>query len=167
MDPVSITGTAVGLLAAIASLSQQVAGFVAGARDARKDVDGLSREMASLALCLESLKDENFPFPESSRVQLRKILGNCDQAIKEMAKLVKKHSSPSDGRRLEWSLSSRDEAVKLRERIETHKLAIEITLDLANIAMSNAIKEDTDAIKAQLAAIRMQMMQLQAREDED
>ncbi len=89
MDPVSITGTSVGLLTAIATLSKQVAGFVAEARDARKDVDGFSREMASLALCLESLKDENFPFPESSRVQLVKILGNCDQAIKDMTKLVR------------------------------------------------------------------------------
>ena len=66
MDPFSITAACVGLLSGITALSQSLASFVTTARQARKDLDGFSRELSSLGLCIATLKDETFPIPQRS-----------------------------------------------------------------------------------------------------
>jgi hypothetical protein len=161
MDPLSITAASVSLLSGITTLSKTISSFVIVAREARKDVDGFSRELVSLSLCVEALRDDGFDFPESLRAQLVTILSNCDAVTREMTTLVQRYTHPSAGRRIKWSFSSRDEVVKLRNRLEAHKSALEIALECANLAMNVAIKDDTTAIRAELATLKIQVLQLQ------
>ena len=117
MDPLSITTSSVSLLAGITTLSKAITAFVVVAREARKDVDGFSRELMSLSLCVETLRDDGFDFPASLRTQLVAILANCDEVTKEMTALVQKYSSPNTGRKIQWSFSSRDEVLRLYHRL--------------------------------------------------
>ena len=167
MDALSIAGTCVGLLGTIAALSQQLTSFVLIARDARRDVDGFSRELASLGLCVSMLKDETFKFPGSLQQQLVGVLNNCRIVIKDMEKLLKKHRTPSIGSSIKWSVADRDEVVRLRERLEAHKVVLEITLELASLTVVASVKvdtevlrEDTTAIKAELEFLKTQVVQL-------
>ena len=160
MDPLSIATACVGLLGGIATLSKNLASFVSTARDARKDIDGFSRELLSLALCLATLKDEDFHFPDRLQTQLVCVLENCGSVTQDMSRVIEKHRSNAIGRKLQWSFSDRDEVSRLRERLEAHKSVLEITLELANLSTVNTIKEDTSDIKVELAALKLQVMQL-------
>ena len=58
MDPLSIAGGRVGLVASIAQLSAVINGFVRGVRDARGDLDAVNRDLLSLKTVLELLADD-------------------------------------------------------------------------------------------------------------
>ena len=74
-----------------------------------------------------------------------------------MTKFIDKHKAGHIGNKIQWSMGDRDEACRLRERLEANKSTLEITLELANLTIVSAIKEDTSAIKAELAALKMQV----------
>ena len=156
----SIATACVGLLGGIATLSKNLTSFVSTARDARKDVDGFSRELSSLALCVTTLKHEDFHFPDRLQRQLVNVIENCGSVTEDMSRVIEKHRSNAIGRKLQWSFSDRDEVARLRERLEAHKSVLEITLELANLSTVNTIKEDTTDIKVELAALKLQVMQL-------
>ena len=55
-DPLSIAVSCVGLLSAIATATVRINGFVRTARDARADLDDVSRELSSLRTVLELIQ---------------------------------------------------------------------------------------------------------------
>jgi chromosome segregation ATPase len=131
----AITVASASLISGIVTLSKQVTTFVSDVRAARKDMEAVSGELSSLTLCLEALRNDslNIKFSESLQQNLVGVLRNCDDVIKEMQDLLKKLSSESLGRRMEWSMLARDEMNKLRSRLEAHKSAIDIALDLISM----------------------------------
>jgi hypothetical protein len=131
MDPVSLSTACVGLITAISQLSVQITGFVSSVRDARKDMDAVSRELISLTLCLEALRDDSqkIHFPET----LLGIFGSCDRITKQMQELLTKLSSGDVVARLRWTVAARDEMNKLRSSLESHKSALDIALDMASL----------------------------------
>ena len=132
MDPFSVSTGCVGLLAAIAQLSIQIRTFVAGVREARHDMDLVSRELTSLSLCLETLRDdsERIKYPAGVQVNLIAVLKNCDRVTQDMQALLEKASSGSLGRRIQWTAVGRDDMDKLRSTLETHKSALDLALDM-------------------------------------
>jgi hypothetical protein len=161
MDPLTITGSCVGLLAGISALSKELANFVNQTREAHKDVDGFSRELASISLCVSSLKDKNFNFPPNLQRQLTLVLGNCERTMQDMNNIVRKHSNPGAGRRLKWSLNDGQNVARLRERLEAHKSTLDITLDLGQLTLVSDVREDTRAIRAELRKLRLQVRNLE------
>jgi chromosome segregation ATPase len=123
------------LISNIATLSKQIVTFVSDFRDARKDMDAVSRELSSLSLCIESLRNDGskIQLPESLQQNLVGVLQNCDDVTKEMRELLRKLSSETFGRRVQWSVIARDEMNKLRSRLEAHKSAIDIALDMISM----------------------------------
>lgn len=123
------------LISGIVTLSQQINTFVSSVRNARKDMDAVSRELSSLKLSLEGLRDDSskINFPESLQQNLVGVLQNCDDVTKQMQDLLKKLSSESLRRHIQWSISARDEMNKLRSRLEAHKSAIDIALDMISM----------------------------------
>lgn len=135
MDPLSITSACSSLLIGVTKLSVQITNFVSSVRGARRDIDAVSRELTSLALCLETLRNESATaeFPDDFRGNLLSVLGNCDAVVKEIADvLVRLQRSVSAGR-MQWSMSGRDEVNRLRSSLESHKSALEIALDLMTL----------------------------------
>jgi hypothetical protein len=57
-------------------------------------------------------------------------MDNCDYITKQMSALVQKMSLGSLGRRVQWATYGRDDMIKMRSSLETHKSALEIALDL-------------------------------------
>jgi chromosome segregation ATPase len=123
------------LASSIVTLSKQITTFVSDFRDARKDMDAVSRELSSLSLCLEGLRDDSskIQLPESLQRNLVGVLRNCDDVTKEMREFLRKLSSENFGRRVQWSVIARDEMNKLRSRLEAHKSAIDIALDMISM----------------------------------
>jgi hypothetical protein len=136
-EPVAlaITVACASLISGIVTLSQQITTFVSSVRNARKDMDAVSRELSSLKLCLEALRDDSskINFPESLQQNLVGVLQNCDDVTQQMQDLLKKVSSESLHRHIQWSISARDDMNKLRSRLEAHKSAIDITLDMISM----------------------------------
>jgi hypothetical protein len=131
----AITAACASLISGVVTLSKQTSSFVSDVRAARKDMDAVSRELSSLTLCLEALRDDSskISFPKSLQQNLFGILRNCDDVTKEMQDLLSKLSSESLRRRMQWSLLDRDEMNKLRSRLEAHKSAIDIALDMISM----------------------------------
>jgi hypothetical protein len=161
MEAIGISGTCVGLIAGITALSKELTNFVNRTREARKDVDGFSRELASISLCVSSLKDENFNFPLNLQRQLALVLRNCERTVQDMDKIVRKHSNAGIGRRMQWSLNDGQDVARLRERLEAHKSTLDITLDLGQLALVSGIRDDTRDIRAELYSLRLQISNLE------
>jgi hypothetical protein len=123
------------LTSSIITLSKQIVTFASDFRDARKDMEAVSRELSSLTLCLKSLHDDSskFQLPVSLQQNLVGVLRNCDDVTKEMRELLQMLSSENLGRRVQWSIGARDEMNKLRSRLEAHKSAIDIALDMISM----------------------------------
>lgn len=154
MDPLSITLACVTLLDATAKLSKLITAFVKGTREARRDVDAFNRELSSLSLCVSMLKDEDFKFPDQLQANLVSVLSDCEDVIGSMETLLQNRDVRSVLKRVKWSLTDRDEVMRLRNRLEAHKATLDITLDMANLVMIMAVKEDTSIIKGDTAAIK-------------
>ena len=177
-DPLTLTATCIGLLGSITKLSKELTSFVLIAREARRDIDGFARELQSMALCVETLRDEKFPFPDTLKAQLASVLRNCDGVTHDMEHIIERKAIHQQGSgasdagaavgfstKVKWSFNDRDDVVRLRERLEAHKAVLDITLDLANLTAVSDIKEDTLDIKAELAALRMQVMQMRVADN--
>src|SRR5436305_11415795 len=136
-EPVTlaITVACASLISSIGTLSKQIVAFVSDIRDARKDMDAVSRELSSLSLCLEGLRDDSskIQLPESLQQNLVGVLRNCDDVTKEMQDLLTNLLRESLRTGVQWSMLARDEMNKLRSRLEAHKSAIDIALEMISI----------------------------------
>jgi hypothetical protein len=138
MDPFSLTAGYLGLLAGIAQLTAQITVFVSSVRDARRDMDAVSRELSSLSLCLGTLKDDSakVEYPDGLRENLIVVLKNCDWVVKDMTQLLEKLSSANLKSKIQWTISGKDDMNRLRSSLESHKSALEIALDMTNLYVS-------------------------------
>jgi hypothetical protein len=135
MDPLSITTACVGLVTTISKVSITVNGFVREVRDARGDLDAVSRELLSLKTVLELLSDDaegskGGGFPQSLIKQISGILKNCHGVLEQIESSLRKHSGGGVKKGVKWSLSGRDDMNKLRSSLEAHKSALDIALDM-------------------------------------
>ena len=135
MDPLSITAACSGLLGAVTNLSIQITKFVSSVRDAWRDIDAVSRELTSLALCLETLRDDSLTneFHNNISGNLLSVLVNCKVVVKDIADLLARLQASVSGGRVQWPLSGRDEVNRLRSSLESHKSALEIALELMTL----------------------------------
>jgi len=134
MDPLSITAACVSLTATVAKTSLAVTLFVRAMRATRSDLDGVSRELASLNTVLELLSEDakdidNFPL--TLRKQITLILGNCELALVDIQCLLSKYDKPGFYTESKWALSGAQDVTKLRVNLESHKSALELALEMA------------------------------------
>jgi hypothetical protein len=136
MDPISISASCVGLVATIAKTSIAVTSFVRDVRDARRDLDAVSRELSSLTTILELLAEDTTDkkgqlLPASLQAQITGILTNCDDVVVEIEDGLVKHKKSKLGRRGYWTIGGgQGDMSKLRATLEAHKSALEIALEM-------------------------------------
>ena len=136
MDPLSITTACIGLVGSIANVSIQISDFVRGAREARGDLDLISRELVSLKTLLDILSEDartGNGFTESLAKNLSGILESLGGVLKQIEVEIQKHAGGSLGPAVKWSLSGREEANKLRSSLEVYKSTLEIVLDMVSM----------------------------------
>jgi hypothetical protein len=136
MDPVSITVACVSLTASIAKTSAAVTTFVHTIRSARSDLDGVSRELASLKtlleLIIEDAKDVK-AFPDTLRKHISGILANCELVLVEVQRLIVKHDEQSVISNSKWAWAGREDVARLQLSLEAHKSALEMALEMVTL----------------------------------
>lgn len=135
MDPLSITVSCISLVSAVTKVSVKINSFVREVRDARGDLDAVTRELTSLKTVLEILSDDctnskGGAFPPSLVKQISGILTNCGGVLGHIEESLGAHSGNGIKKGVKWALSGRDDMNKLRSNLEAHKSALDIALDM-------------------------------------
>ncbi|KAJ4214367.1 hypothetical protein NW759_010386 [Fusarium solani] len=158
MDPLSIASGCAGLITAIGGLSVKIHSFVRTCREARGDLDSVSRELLSLQTILELIKedasDKNKPFPKTLSQHVTAILGNCNLVVAEIQTCITKYGQDRLKTRVAWAINGQGDINKLRSSLEAHKTALEIALDMLALHLTKEIKNDTTEIRNDTAAIK-------------
>lgn len=134
MDPISIASGCAGLITAIGGLSLSIHTFVRTCREARGDLDSVSRELLSLKTILELIQedasDESKPFPTTLNQHVKAILANCNLVVTEIQSCITKYDQGRLRSRVTWAINGQGDINKLRSSLEAHKTALEIALDM-------------------------------------
>ena len=171
MDPISLVTACIGTLAGVAQLTAQINSLTSGFADAKRDLGHVSRELVSIGVCLEALREAPFKddLPASLLRKLVAVVTNCETVCSEIAALLKKLASGSMLQRLSWTFKQRERADRLRGSLEAHKSALDIALELGAITQlhelqvrTKSIKDDTVALRASLALVEQMAEQVQA-----
>lgn len=136
-DPLTIVGTCFSLIASIGKLSTEIYSFVSRVREAHRDLDAVLKELSSLGLCLETLRNDamvtskRVPPPLEHRVVL--VLVNTAEVVQDMNDMLDTLSSDKFGNKMRWAIYGQADMNKLRSRLESHKASLEITLALLTL----------------------------------
>jgi Fungal N-terminal domain of STAND proteins len=137
MDPFSITVGCVGLVQAIVGVSGTISSFSKNVRQARRDMDEVSRELTSLKSILELLiaddENESVSFPDTLTQHVSAIVRNCHPSVLDIEKCLTRHQEASLRKGISWAASGREEVVKLLRSVEAHKLALSLGLDMLEL----------------------------------
>ncbi|RSL73065.1 hypothetical protein CEP53_000899 [Fusarium sp. AF-6] len=164
MDPLSIASGCAGLIMAIGSLSVKIHSFVRTCREARGDLDSVSRELLSLKTILELIQEDasdgSKPFPKTLSQHVTAILGNCHLVMTEIQTCITKYSQDRLKTRVAWAINGQGDINKLRSSLEAHKTALEIALDMLALHLTKEIKTDTTEIRNDTTAIKEDTTQI-------
>ncbi|KAH6954782.1 hypothetical protein DER45DRAFT_571095 [Fusarium avenaceum] len=167
MDPLSIASGCVGLVQAIGSLSFSIHAFVRTCREARSDLDRVSRELVSLQTVLELIQedvtDDATTFPQTLERHVSGIVLNCNSVVTEIQECITKYSSDNRLKiKASWAINGQGDVAKLRSSLEAHKAALELALDMFALHVTKDIKNDTTEIRNDTAAIKEDTAQILA-----
>ena len=137
MEPLSIA-TAVGsLISNLGSTIVKIHSFVGQVRDARKDLDRVSRELDALQASLHGLRDEDLAaaivVPRDFNRRFESVLGGCETSRAAIEALLVKYQQEKLLRRIQWAAWGSDKVEKLRSNLESHKLSLNLQLSLLNL----------------------------------
>ncbi|EXJ74276.1 uncharacterized protein A1O5_02572 [Cladophialophora psammophila CBS 110553] len=151
VEPLSIAVACTSLISNVGKTSLDIYSFVSKVRDAHRDLDAVLKELSSLGLCLETLRNDamvtskRVPQPLEHRVLL--ILVHTAEIVKEIQEMLAKLSSDRFGNHMKWAMYGQNDMNKLRNRLESHKASLEIALALLTLSLTTAIKDDTSSIR--------------------
>jgi hypothetical protein len=139
MDPLSITSACVALATTIGKVSIQANDFIRHVREARRDIDAVSREMGSIKTVLEVIADDDanpdVVFPPYLQQQISSIVTNCGLVVGQIQKSLDTYTTGL-GKGIKWALRGKEEMDQLRLSLEAHKSALEIALDLVTMCVT-------------------------------
>ncbi|KAH6994510.1 hypothetical protein EDB82DRAFT_556770 [Fusarium venenatum] len=158
MDPLSIATGCASLITTIGSLTLSITSFVRSCREARSDLDRVSRELHSLQTVLELIqedaKDDTKSFPETIQRHVSGIVTNCNLVVIEVQTCITKYGDGKVRNKAAWVLNGQGDMEKLRSSLEAHKSALELALDMLTLSVTKDIKTDTTEILNDTAAIK-------------
>lgn len=137
MDPLTITTAAASLCATVFTLVKTIGAFVTTARNARNELDAVSRELISLQVCLEVLENDhkvgNDFFGNELEVPLKQVLVNIQLCCSQIDDMITRLKTNRFGRPVKWALQQKDEMNRLRSSLETHKTSLQMALQLNTV----------------------------------
>ncbi|KAI8945798.1 Rho GTPase activation protein [Xylaria longipes] len=142
----SIAADCIALDSKIAKLLSTLAGFVRTCREARSDVDAVSRELHSLQTVLDLLKEDAALFPPYLAEHTPAIIEQCSGVIGKLAEFVSVFDGPElskQEKRIQWLGVGRIETARFRTTLEAHKAAIGLALDLVGATTIRDLTSDT------------------------
>jgi Fungal N-terminal domain of STAND proteins len=135
VEPLSVATACVSLTAGIANLLLQINAFITSIQNAPTEMRGVSDELSSLSVSVESLRANSnvVQYPVGMQDSLVSVLQNCDLVTREMSALLSKMSSMKLARKIQWTISGQKDMNKLRSSLESHKSALNIALGLTSL----------------------------------
>ncbi|KAI0165719.1 Rho GTPase activation protein [Xylariaceae sp. FL1272] len=146
----SITSDCNTLENKIAVLLQTLAGFVRHVREARSDIDAVSRELYSLQTVLDLLKEDACLFPPELAEHTPSIIEHCSYVadkLNALLSVVNNSDLTAQKKRTRWLQSGRSEAAGFRTSLEAHKAVIGFALDLVGATTIRDLSSDSDPAK--------------------
>jgi GTPase-activating protein SAC7 len=128
----AITTDCITLGSEIARALMVLNGFVREVREARSDVDGISRELHSLQSVLDLLKDDAGFFPYDLAVQTPAVLDHCSMVVDELdvcLALLNGDKLTRQEKRKHWIAHGRQDSARFRTSLEAHRSIIGLALD--------------------------------------
>ncbi|KAI1379468.1 Rho GTPase activation protein [Hypoxylon crocopeplum] len=129
----SITTGCTTLGSTIAKASTILNGFVREVREARSDIDGVSRELHSLLGVLDLLKEDAGLFPPELAERTPAVVEHCSNVVNELDISISALCSgelPKQDKRSQWLAKGRKEVATFRTSLEAHKAVLGLALDL-------------------------------------
>jgi len=133
-DPLSLAGSAVGLAATIGRVAKDVEQFMRQVREARADMDAISRELWSVRAALEMLADDvksGVTVPQT----LEDILKNCGEVTARLDATLQKYNSERLQVRVKYVWSGKETINGYRSTLAAHKGALDLAVDLITLSV--------------------------------
>ncbi|KAK4220542.1 hypothetical protein QBC38DRAFT_526595, partial [Podospora fimiseda] len=128
-----VTGC-VGLISAIGSATGRIATFVRTFREARADLDSISRELASLRNILDLIQaDASRPLPGTLTSHLLAIVGNCNTTVLDLERLLVRYQDGGRRQLGRWAVSGRGDVEHLRIRLQNNTRSLNLALDYISL----------------------------------
>ncbi|TRX87834.1 hypothetical protein FHL15_011274 [Xylaria flabelliformis] len=146
MESSSIVADCIALDGKIAGLLSALASFVRRIREARSDIDAISRELHSLQTVIGFLKEDAALFPPDLAQHTPAIVEQCCSVIDKLDESLSAFDGPElskQEKRTQWLGVGRVETARLRTTIEAHKAAIGLALDLVGATTIRDLTSDT------------------------
>ncbi|EEU41994.1 uncharacterized protein NECHADRAFT_86134 [Fusarium vanettenii 77-13-4] len=158
MDPLSIAAGCASLVSTIGTLSLSIQGFVRTCREARQDLDKVSRELQSLQLVLRLIEDdatkEENPLSQDIGQHVLIIVLNCNSVILEIENCIAQYGQKRLKAKVTWATGGQGDVEKLRKGLEAHKSSLELALIVHSLALTKDIKADTTEIRNDTTTIK-------------
>ncbi|KAF4979213.1 hypothetical protein FZEAL_4522 [Fusarium zealandicum] len=147
----SITGGCADLITTIETLSAKIHSFVRTCREARRDLDRVSRELQSLRSVLVLIEEDAGngakSFPQKIGQHISGIISNCSSVVVGIQSCIEGYE---DGRATQtgatWATVGHGDLARLCTGLEIHKAALELALDLLFLAIVEDITTETTAV---------------------
>lgn len=107
--------------------------FVREVREARSDLDRVSRELHSLQGVLDLLKEDAASLPSKIAAQTPSILQQCNRLVEELDSSLLALDDPELSRpqkRTRWLCVGKAHIADLRDGLEAHRTTVGLALDL-------------------------------------
>lgn len=130
MEAVGAVASVIAVVELVARVSASAASFMRDVKDARRDMIQVRKDMSDLSMILsmvaEDLDQDSSPPDNVSQSQqhIVSIAHSCRAVLLEMETALQKGRT-----RLGWVTSGRERVDRLRERLETCKLSLDVALD--------------------------------------
>ncbi|RYP48320.1 hypothetical protein DL768_005776 [Monosporascus sp. mg162] len=157
MESLSITTDCIALGNEIAKASLLLNGFVREVREARADVDEISRELHSLQSVLDLLKEDTDALPPQLAAETRSILERCSTVVGELDdcfSTLNSNDMPRQEKRRLWIAQGRKDSSRFKPTLEAHRSIIGFALDLIEATKIRGEAPDTDGSTAVVAQRR-------------
>ncbi|KAI1858067.1 uncharacterized protein JN550_012889 [Neoarthrinium moseri] len=122
--------------------------FIRDCREARADLISVNRGLSDLKIVLELLKADteddagNPLFSESLRTQILTVIENCGDVTAKIEQVLvdmrRRRAGP-----IKWALEGKKEVASLKNSLEAHRGELHLALEMVNLSISKATKEDT------------------------
>ncbi|KAI1386609.1 uncharacterized protein F4822DRAFT_410656 [Hypoxylon trugodes] len=150
MESQSIATECTNLGNTITTTNNILNGFVREVREARSDIDGVSRELHSLQSVLDFLKEDAGLFPPELAERVPAVLEHCYNVVNQLDASISTLNSeelPKQEKRSQWLASGRKETATFRTSLEAHKAVLGLALDLVGATTIRDVTSDVEPNK--------------------
>ncbi|KAI2471002.1 Rho GTPase activation protein [Annulohypoxylon bovei var. microspora] len=150
MDSQSITTDCITLSNTIAKANTAINGFVREVREARSDVDNVSRELHSLQSVLDLLKEDAGLFPPELAERIPAVIEHCSSVVDELDTSISAFNDselPKQDKRSQWLDTGRKEMAMFRTSLEAHKAVLGLAIDLVGATTIRDVTSDIEPNK--------------------